>query len=165
MRFHLSPELKAKGEKAEGEFRAWLNRSGVPYLYVEQSPLNVPIFLRGRIKRPDYIVGIPYAGSMAFDVKAKSTYDDHLIFAVDEIEKLARYGAHFHVSVYFACLDLDQPERFYWVPLQELIGRPHERRAKALVITFPVERAMKVQFSEPFFDAYMRFTAEALVHG
>lgn len=86
----LSPELKAKGEHAEAAFRAWLNRSGVAFLYVEQSPLNVPDKMRGWIKRSDYLVGIPYAGSMAFDVKAKSTYDDKLIFEVGELDKLAR---------------------------------------------------------------------------
>lgn len=72
--FTLPPELKAKGEQAEAAFRDWLNRSGVAYMYVEQSPLTVPERLRGRIKRPDYLVGIPHAGILAFDVKAKSIY-------------------------------------------------------------------------------------------
>ena len=45
--FHLPPALKAKGDQAEAAFRAWLNQSGVAFLYVEQSPLNVPDKLRG----------------------------------------------------------------------------------------------------------------------
>lgn len=160
--FHLSAELKAKGEKAETAFRAWLNQSGVPYLYVEQSRLNVPVFLRGRLKRPDYIVGIPFAGSMAFDVKAKSAYDEQLLFPLDEVEKLARFSAHFHMSVYFACLDLDEPERFYWIPLRDLGNRPTERRGKAPVVAFPIERAFAVRFNEPFLDAYLRFSEHSL---
>lgn len=160
--FHLSPELKAKGEAAEAAFRAWLNQSGVAFLYVEQSRLNVPERLRGKIKRPDYLVGIPYAGSMAFDVKTKVAYDDHLIFEVGEIDKLARYGAHFHVSVYFACFDLDVPDRFYWVPLHDLVHRAPERRGRARVLTMPTTEAFEVAFAEPFLDAYLRFSAHAL---
>ncbi|TBF85693.1 hypothetical protein [Rhizobium leguminosarum] len=160
--FQLSAELKAKGEKAEVAFRAWLNQSGVPYLYVEQSRLNVPVFLRGRIKRPDYIVGIPFAGSMAFDVKAKSAYAEQLLFPLDEVEKLARFSAHFHVSLYFACLDVDVPERFYWVPLRDLVNRTPERRGKARVVAFPIGRAFEVRFDEPFLDAYLRFSANSL---
>lgn len=97
--YRLPADLKAKGDEAEASFRAWLNQSGVAFLYVEQSPLNVPDRLRGRIKRPDYLVGIPHAGMMAFDVKAKSTYDDHLLFEVGEVDKLACFEAFFHMTV------------------------------------------------------------------
>lgn len=55
--FRLPADRKAKGEEAEASFRTWLNQSGVAFLYVEQSPLNVHDRLRGRIKRPDYLVG------------------------------------------------------------------------------------------------------------
>jgi hypothetical protein len=65
--FTLPPELKAKGQQAEADFRDWLNRSGVGYMYVEHSPLHVPERLRGRINWPDYLVGIPHAGTPAFD--------------------------------------------------------------------------------------------------
>lgn len=160
--FRLSPELKAKGEKAEADFRAWLNRSGVAFLYVEQSPLNVPDKLRGKIKRPDYLVGIPFAGSMAFDVKAKAAYDDRLLFDVGEVDKLARYSAHFHVSVYFACLDLETPDRFYWVALRDLVGRAPEWRGKARVVAIPTVEAFVVTFSLPFLDAYMQFSEHSL---
>lgn len=160
--FQLSPELKAKGEQAEAAFRAWLNESGVAFLYVEQSPLNVPEKMRGKIKRPDYIVGIPYTGCMAFDVKAKSAYDDRLIFELGEVDKLARFGAHFHMSLYFACFDLDAPDRFYWVALRDLIGRAPERRGKARVVTIPTAEAFEVEYSAPFLDAYMGFSAHCL---
>lgn len=160
--FRLPPALKAKGEQAEAAFRAWLNQSGVAFLYVEQSPLNVPDKLRGKIKRPDYLVGIPYAGSMAFDVKAKTAYDDCLLFEVGEVDKLARYSAHFHVSVYFACLDLDRPDRFHWVALRDLIGRVPERRGKARVLAIPTAEAFEVDFALSFLDAYMRFSEHSL---
>lgn len=160
--FQLSKALKAKGEAAEAAFRAWLNESGVAFLYIEQSPLNVPYRLRGKIKRADYLVGIPHAGMMAFDVKAKTAYDDHLIFEVGEVAKLSRFADYFHLSVYFACLDLETPERFYWVPLHELLKRPVERRAKARVLTMPVAEAFEVNLTEPFLTATMRLSQRSL---
>lgn len=160
--FQLPAALKAKGEEAEASFRAWLNQSGVAFLYVEQSPLNVPDRLRGKIKRPDYLVGIPHAGMVAFDVKAKSAYDDHLLFEVGEVDKLACFAAFFHLSVNFACLDLEHPDHFYWVPLHALVGRTPERRGKARVVTFPVADALAVELSETFLEAYGRFSHRSL---
>ncbi|QLF72068.1 hypothetical protein FE840_020750 (plasmid) [Peteryoungia desertarenae] len=160
--FRLPADLKAKGEEAEASFRAWLNQSGVAFLYVEQSPLNVPDRLRGRIKRPDYLVGIPHAGMMAFDVKAKSAYDDHLLFEVTEVDKLACFEAFFHMTVNFACLDLDRTDHFYWVPLRALIGRPVERRGKARVFAFPTAEALSVDLRDGFLEAYGRFSLRSL---
>lgn len=154
--FRLSDVLKAKGDQAEAAFRAWLNESGVAFLYIEQSPLNVPDALRGRIKRPDYLVGLPFTGMMAFDVKAKTAYDGKLLFEVSEVDKLARFADFFHLTVNFACLDLDQPEQFYWVPLRGLVGRAPERRGKARVLTYPLDEAFMVSLSEPFLQASMR---------
>lgn len=160
--FKLPAKLKAKGEAAETTFRAWLNHSGVAFFYVEQSPLNVPERLRGRIKRPDYLVGIPHAGMIAFDVKAKSAYGECLLFDPADMDKLACFSAYFHVSVSFACLDLDDPGRFYWVPLAGLIGRNTERRGKARVVAFPLADALVVDMSDPFIPAYARFGQKSL---
>jgi hypothetical protein len=55
----IAPADAAKGEAAELAFRQWLDAAVLPHIYVEQSPLTVPVPLRGQIKRPDYIVGIP----------------------------------------------------------------------------------------------------------
>ncbi len=160
--FRLPAALKAKGEEAEASFRAWLNQSGVAFLYVEQSPMNVPDRLRGRIKRPDYLVGIPHAGMMAFDVKAKSLYDEQMLFEVGEVDKLACFEAFFHMTVNFACLDLEDPDHFYWVPLRALIGCPIERRGKVRVFAFPASHALKVEMTERFLEAYGRFSLKSL---
>lgn len=160
--FRLSPDLKAKGERAEAAFRSWLNESGVAFLYIEQSPLNVPDALRGRLKRPDYLVGVPFTGMMAFDVKAKTAYDGKLLFEVGEVDKLARFADFFHLTVHFACLDLDQPDRLYWVPLRGLIGRTPERRGRARVLTYSLDEAFTVGLDEPFLQAAMRLCKESL---
>lgn len=161
--FQLPAALKAKGDQAEAGFRAWLDWSGIAYMYVEQSPLTVPAGLRGRIKRPDYIVGIPHAGSLAFDVKAKTDYDGLFIFDAAEVAKLALFGRLFNLTAYFACLDLDDETRHWWVPLAELQTRPPERRGKRAVLTFPVANALEVRAQQSFLDAVMASSRRSLM--
>lgn len=160
--FTLPPELKAQGEKAEAVFQSWLNHSGVAYMYVEQSPLTVPTGLRGRIKRPDYIVGIPHAGSLAFDVKAKTVYDGHLILDLVEVEKLARFGRLFNMTAYFACMDLEREDRHWWVPLDALQSRTPERRGKRRVVTIPTDEAFEVPFDCSFLEAVLAYSLKSL---
>jgi hypothetical protein len=160
--FRLSAALKAKGEQAEAAFRAWLNQSGVAFLYIEQSRLNVPDRLRGRMKRPDYLVGIPHAGMVAFDVKAKSVYDDMLIFDLEEVDKLTRFEGYFHLSVNFACLDLDRPGRFLWVPLLELMTQEPQRSGKRRVLAYPAAQALEVDLRRPFLEAMVLFGERSL---
>jgi hypothetical protein len=78
------------------------------------------------------------------------------------VDKLTRYSAHFHVSVYFACLDLDRPDRFYWVALRDLIGRVPEWRGKARVVSIATADTFEVPFTLPFLDAYMQFSDHSL---
>ncbi|MFB2553782.1 hypothetical protein [Ensifer soli] len=160
--FRLSSALKTKGAKAEDDFRAWLNRSGVGYLYIEQSPLTVPEGLRGRIKRPDYLVGIPHAGLLAFDVKAKTAYDGELLFDVEEIEKLALFARAFHLTVYFACLDAEGDGRQWWVPLAELHNRAPVWRGKRPVIPFAIAEAFVITPEDDFLRVVLGLSAEAL---
>jgi len=54
----------------------------------------VPVPLRGRIKGPDLLVGIPGAGLVAFDVKSKTICPDRA-----EIQKLRDFAGLFHLTV------------------------------------------------------------------
>ena len=150
--YRLPPALKAKGLKAEADFRAWLDWSAAPHIYVEQSPVTVPEALRGRIKRPDFLVGVPHVGLLAFDVKAKSVYDDALIFDLAEVRKLATFRRAFHVTVYLACLD-DEREGMWWVALDDLFMREPERRGRRAVVAFPLAEAHRVEMGRRFQDA------------
>ncbi|MER9458177.1 hypothetical protein [Mesorhizobium sp. M0478] len=158
--FKLSTRHRVKGQKAETAFRAWLNWSAVAYMYVEQSPFTVPAALKGRIKRPDYLVGLPHVGLLAFDVKAKSVYDGMLIFERDEVEKLALFARMFHVTLYFVCVGIEDTAHI-WIALADLQARPLERRGRRQVLTFPVEAGFQVQLEQPFLDALFTMAAAA----
>lgn len=161
MAFRLAPELKAKGEQAEADFRAWLDWSEVAYLYVEQSPFYVPESLRGHIKRPDFIVGLPLVGAMAFDVKAKAVKNGQLIFDLAEVEKLAVFARMFQLALMFVCMDAADPANMRWVRLDELQSRPQEWRRKARVVTMPMDQAYTVPSRMTFLQAYMHIANQS----
>jgi hypothetical protein len=88
----LTPQQRrAQGQAAEVQFRAWLDRCTLPHIFVEQSPLTLPASLKGEIKRPDFLVGIPTIGTIAVDVKAKSVYDDAIIIDTYEHRTLSNF--------------------------------------------------------------------------
>lgn len=156
----VAPADAAKGAKAETDFQAWLDASTLPHLYVEQSPVTVPEPLRGKIKRPDYLVGIPGVGLVAFDVKAKTVYDGCLIFDLDEIRKLRTFARLFHLTVYFACLNAEGAGGF-WVRLDQLDDVPAVKRAGCYTLSIPTGRTLPVSPSEPFYDVFVRAVALA----
>lgn len=158
-RHTVAPADAAKGAQAEQAFRVWLDSAVLPHMYVEQSPLTVPAPLRGKIKRPDYLVGIPGVGLVAFDVKAKTVYPEGLIFDLAEIQKLRTFARLFHLTVYFACLDPEGGAQGYWVRLEKLDDVPAIHRAGALTLCIPVTRAIPVSLTEPFYSAFVRAVA------
>ena len=103
------PERKAQGQAAEDRFREWLDRCCLPHIYVEQSPFTIPQPLRGEIKRPDFLVGVPTIGTIAVDVKAKRVYHDALIIDAYEHRTLLNFETFFNISVWFACFPPDEP--------------------------------------------------------
>lgn len=158
----IDPKLTRRGANAERQFAAWLDASVLPHLYVEQSPMTVPAPLRGEIKRPDYLVGIPGVGMVAFDVKSKTVYErDGLIFDLAEVQKLRTFSRLFHVTVYFACLDPDGGPEGYWVRLDQLDAVPAVRRGSVYTLACPLDQAMPVSLKDDFYAAFVGAVAVA----
>lgn len=157
----IHPADQAKGAAAEIRFRTWLDTDVLPHLYIDQTPMSVPAPMRGQIKRPDYIVGVPGVGSVAFDVKAKTIYSDTLIFDLDEVRRLRTFARLFHLTVYFACLDPAGGSDSYWVRLDQLDFLPAERRGDVLTIAMPLREALPVSMRQSFHSAFVDAVALA----
>ena len=98
----IKPSDRARGFRMEDLFQAWLDRDGVPYFFFDQTVFTVPDQLRGLIKRPDFGVGVPNVGMLAFDVKAKGMRDGDFIIDVDEYQRLAMFESCFNMTVWYA---------------------------------------------------------------
>lgn len=156
----IDPRLVRRGAKAERLFADWLDASVLPHIYVEQSPMTVPEPLRGEIKRPDYLVGIPGVGMVAFDVKSKTVYErEGIIFDLAEVQKLRTFSRLFHVTVYFACLDPEGGSEGYWVRLNQLDAASAVRRGGVYTLACPLDQALLVSLEENFYSAFVEAVA------
>ena len=81
------------------------SRDGYPSRRGKRDDCWVPITIRpaARSRRTEN------SGSMAFYVMAKSAYDNCLMFEVGKVDS-CRGSVPFHLSLYFACLDLERPD-------------------------------------------------------
>lgn len=112
----------------------------------------MPEALQGRIKRPDYLVGIPGVGLVAFDVKSKTIHQEGIIFDLAEIRKLRTFARFFHLTVFLACLRNDG-QQAYWVRLDQLDDVPAVRPNGTLTLCLPAEHALPISHARPFYDA------------
>lgn len=132
-------QRKEQGNVAEQTFRAWLDRCVLPHLYVEQSPLTVPKGLKGEIKRPDFLVGIPTIGTLAFDVKAKSVYDNQIIIDAYEHRTFQNFETFFNMTVWYVCFPPGEPHTCHLFLNRELAGLAVSQRRGQASIAVPLK--------------------------
>lgn len=133
------PERKYLGEAAEQKFRNWLDRCILPHMYVEQSPLTVPKGLKGEIKRPDFLVGIPTIGTIAFDVKAKSIFEDAIIIDEYEHRTFMNFESFFNISVWYVCFPPNEPHTCHLFLNRTLANIPIVKRKGSPSIAIPLK--------------------------
>ena len=142
-----------RGALAEGEFRAWLDASRLPYVYATQDQESVPQHFRVSMKRPDYLVALPYVATIAFDVKSKTIYEGDFLFDVSEVRRLAHFGELFAVASYFACLDPQGSPISVWFRASELLQLPTRKIKGKPVCIVPFSHGVRLSMTRPFQDA------------
>ena len=135
-------ERVAQGQQAESRFRDWLDRCVLPHMYVEQSPLTVPKGLRGEIKRPDFLVGIPTIGTLAFDVKAKSIYDDRIFIDADEHRTFQNFETFFNMTVWYVCFPPGEPSACHLFMNRDLARQAPVTRRGQSTIAMPLKETV-----------------------
>ena len=131
-------ERRVQGAAAEERFRAWLDRCCLPHIFVEQSPMTIPQPLRGEIKRPDFLVGVPTIGTLAVDVKAKRVYASTILIDAYEHRTLLNFETYFNISVWFACFPPDEPHTCHLFLNRALAGLPPKTVNGEHVIPVPL---------------------------
>ena len=131
-------ERRVQGAAAEERFRAWLDRCCLPHIFVEQSPMTIPQPLRGEIKRPDFLVGVPTIGTLAVDVKAKRVYASTILIDAYEHRTLLNFETYFNISVWFACFPPDEPHTCHLFLNRALAGLPARTVNGEEVISVPL---------------------------
>jgi hypothetical protein len=153
----LDPKLVRQGAEAETRFRAWLDASRLPHIYTDQSQGSVPAHFRRQLKRPDYLVALPYVGTVAFDVKCKTTYGDvgDFVFDVYEVRRLANFDRLFRITTFFACLDPAGSSESIWFQVEDLATLVGRKTAGTIRVTATSGLAVDMErsFQEALRDA------------
>ena len=154
MRLKRQDRLR-QGQAAEDRFRAWLDRCHLPHIFVEQSPMTIPQHLRGEIKRPDFLVGIPTIGTLAVDVKAKRIYQGAILIDAYEHRTLLNFEMFFNISVWFACFPPDEPHTCHLFLNRSLAGIETQTINGTAVIQVPLRHTKPVDERRDFMAAVL----------
>lgn len=154
MRLERQDRLR-QGQAAEDRFRAWLDRCHLPHIFVEQSPMTIPQHLRGKIKRPDFLVGIPTIGTLAVDVKAKRIYQGAILIDAYEHRTLLNFEMFFNISVWFACFPPDEPHTCHLFMNRSLAGIETQTINGTAVIQVPLRQTKPVDERRDFMAAVL----------
>jgi hypothetical protein len=149
----IKPEHVSRGASAEEAFQAWLDESRLPYVYATQTRASVPAHFRKALKRPDYLVGLPFVGTIAFDVKSKTLYGDVFIFDVSEVYALDTFGELFNIPTFFACLDTSGSPDAVWFRVASLYTNPPKQIGRRQVVVASVQDGLLVDMRRPFQEA------------
>lgn len=124
-------------------------------MYVEQSPLTVPKALRGEIKRPDFLVGVPTVGTLAFDVKAKSVYDDRIFIDAEEHRMFQNFETFFNISIWYVCFPPAEPTTCHLFLNRDLARHAPSLQSGRSAIAMPLKETVTADTRRDFMGALL----------
>ena len=113
----------------------------------------MPKGLKGEIKRPDFLIGLPTIGTIAVDVKAKRVYADTLIIDAYEHRTLLNFETFFNMSVWFACFPPGEQHTCHLFLNHSLAGLPITARNGEATIAVPLRLTKVVDDRRDFVAA------------
>jgi hypothetical protein len=143
--FNAPAQRIAQGEGGERALQDWLDRSRLPYLFLDQTPLTMPTAHRSNVKRPDFLVAVDGIGTVAVDAKAKAFIDGCLTLDASERRRLNGFEATFEVPVWYACFPPDQPRLAYLFRNSWLFHREVRHDDRRQVILAPLRMGFAVE--------------------
>lgn len=77
-----------KGREAEFNFRKWLDKHNIPYLYIQQDTETFSLAFKKLFlgKRPDFMILVPNFGLMFVDVKYRKINPEYKSYPLDSEE-------------------------------------------------------------------------------
>ena len=92
---------------------------------------------------------------VAFEVKAKSLFNDGLIFDLSEVRRMRTFTRLFHLTVYFACLDPEGGSGSFRLRLDQLDFRYLVERSGTQTAPVPAADALLVPMPQSFYTAFV----------
>lgn len=113
-------EKEEKGKEAENQFRNWLDKHKIPYLYFHQNPENFAAFFRENSgKRPDFMLLIPNFGFILVDVKYRKINPSYKTYPLDseETKEYSTMQRKFNLHIWYAISNEELGYKTWlWIP-------------------------------------------------
>jgi hypothetical protein len=153
----LSPQQRIeRGEGGERALQDWLDRSRLPYLFLDRTPLTMPATHRADIKRPDFLVAVDGIGTVAVDAKAKAFIDGRFVLDASERRRLDGFESTFGVPVWYTCFPPAEPQLCYLFRNRELMGSLVVYDRTRQIIHVPLSLGSPIEHASVVFQNSLR---------
>ena len=111
--------------------------------------------MRGEIKRPDFLVGLPTIGTLAFDVKAKSIYDEHILIDAYEHRTFRNFETFFNISVWYVCFPPTEPTTCHLFLNRDLVPQASGVCRQQSTLAMPLKETVTADTRRDFMGALL----------
>ncbi|MBI2632466.1 hypothetical protein HYW75_05660 [Candidatus Pacearchaeota archaeon] len=144
-----------KGRETEKNFKDWLDKHRIPYLYIRQESENFSKSFKETLsgKRPDFLILIPNFGFIFVDVKYRKITKLHESFPIDALEaKLySTLQRKFNMHIWYAISNEEFGfKTWLWIPLSKVLesGVTKKASSKSGEFFFPIPIKEFIQIAE-----------------
>ena len=115
-----------RNNKSEEEFKRWLDKHKIPYLYIQQDTETFSSAFKDNSsgKRPDFLVLIPNFGFIFVDIKDKKLNPDFKTYPLDS-EETAKYSflqRRFNLQIWYVISNEDfDYKTWLWIPISKVM--------------------------------------------
>jgi len=152
----MGKEEKEKGDKTELEFKRWLDKHKIPYLYIHQNTETFSEAFRGflGIKRPDFMILIPNLGFIFVDVKYKRI-SKYKTFPIDskEVKKFSALQRKFNLPIWYVISNEEYDYKtWFWIPVSKVLeeGLPKfiSSKSKEDFFAVPLDNFIQISIND-----------------
>jgi len=145
---------KQKGITAENQFRCWMDKNQIPYLYIRQETTTFSVSLRKEFlgKRPDFMILLPNLGFIFVDVKYRKINNKHKTYPLDleETKKYSLLQRKFNMNIWYVISNETYDYgTWFWIPISKALedGAPKFISNKSKMDFFAVHLSKFIQIS------------------
>ena len=118
-------EKEEKSKEVELKFQKWLDKTHMPYWYIQQDIATFsPALKKYTTKRPDFLILIPHVGFILVDTEYKLPAKKYPDFRIDEVEtkQYCNLQNYFNLQVWYALSnEREHYQTWYWIPASQVL--------------------------------------------
>ena len=143
------------GDRAELEFKRWLEGKKIPYLYINQEIETFSDLFKDKLKRPDFMILLENFGCILVDVKNKKIQKEFGTYCIDkaEIRKYSSFQRKFNLQIWFAVSNEDYGYKtWFWIPVSKILElnlEPREsNKSGEEFFPFPADEFTQISYND-----------------